>query len=56
LAPGFDLTTNVINGCSDLLLELFDQECGRHARTAMGVAATPLNCPVILSAEVAITR
>jgi hypothetical protein len=54
VAPGFDRTTNVINGCSDLLLELFGDPCGRHARTAMGVAATPLSCPVILAAEVAI--
>jgi hypothetical protein len=54
VAPGFDRTTNVINGCSDLLLELFGDTCGRHARTAMGVAATPLGCPVILAAEVAI--
>lgn len=56
VAPGFDRTTNVINGCSDLILELFGPECGRHARTAMGVAATPLSCPVILAAEVAVTR
>lgn len=56
VAPGFDRTTNVINGCSDLILELFGPECGRHARTAMGVAATPLNCPVILAAEVAVKR
>lgn len=53
-APGFDRTTNVINGCSDLIIRLFGPERGRHARTAMGVAATPLSCPVILAAEVAV--
>lgn len=53
-APGFDKTTNVLNGCSELLHDLFGPEAGRHARTAMGVAATPLNCPVILGAELAL--
>jgi len=52
-APGFDRTTNVVNGCSRLLCELFGEERGQHARTAMGVAATPLNCPVVLAAELA---
>ena len=56
VAPGFDRTTNVINGCSDLIIELFGPERGRHARTAMGVAATPLSCPVILAAEVAVKK
>lgn len=54
VAPGFDRTTNVMNGCSRLLLALFGPEVGRHARTAIGVAATPLRCPVIISAQVAL--
>lgn len=54
VAPGFDRTTNVINGCSRLFLELFGDDAGRHARTAMGVAATPLSCPVVIAAEFAI--
>lgn len=37
----------VINGASDLLVELFG-ETGRHARVAVGVAALPLNAPVEL--------
>jgi enamine deaminase RidA (YjgF/YER057c/UK114 family) len=53
-APGFDRTTTVINACSDLLLDLFGPEKGVHARTAMGVAATPLNCSVVIAAEVAL--
>jgi hypothetical protein len=53
-APGFDRTTNVINGCSDLIIDVFGPDIGRHARTAMGVAATPLSCPVIMAAEVAV--
>jgi len=55
VAPGFTQTTNVINGFSDLILELYGAEIGQHARTAIGVAQLPMNCPVIISAEVAIT-
>jgi enamine deaminase RidA (YjgF/YER057c/UK114 family) len=55
-APGFDRTTNVVNGCSRLVVELFGEEIGRHARTAMGVAATPLSCPVVIAAELALQR
>ena len=54
VAPGFERTTSVINGCSRLILELFGEEAGRHARTAMGVAATPLSCSVVIAAEFAI--
>ena len=54
VAPGFDRTTNVVNGCSGLIAELFGAEVGRHARTAMGVAATPLSCPVVIAAELAL--
>ena len=53
-APGFDRTTNVINGASRLIVELFGDGIGRHARTAMGVAATPLSCPAVIAAELAI--
>ena len=53
-APDFDRTPLVLNGCSDLLLDLFGPEIGRHARTAVGVAATPFSCPVLIQAEVAI--
>lgn len=54
VAPGFSQTTNVINGCSDLLLELYGSQVGRHARTAIGMAQLPLNLPVVIAAEVAI--
>ncbi|MEI9902872.1 MAG: RidA family protein [Asticcacaulis sp.] len=53
-SPGFDRTTNVINGASKVILDIFGEDIGRHARTAMGVAATPLSCPVVIAAEVAI--
>ncbi len=55
-APGFTQTTAVINGCSELILELYGPEVGKHARTAMGVATTPFGLPVIIAAEVEIDR
>ncbi|MGH7961720.1 MAG: RidA family protein [Candidatus Binatia bacterium] len=54
VAPGFTETTNVINGCSDLLLVLFGPEIGQHARTAIGMAQLPRNLPVVIAAEVAV--
>ncbi|KAK3325285.1 transcriptional regulator [Apodospora peruviana] len=52
VGDGFEgSTTAVINGCSRLLLEVFGEEKGRHARTAMGIKATPLSCPVVIAAE-----
>jgi len=44
----------VINGASNLLLEVFG-EAGRHARSAVGVKALPLNAPVELEILVEIT-
>jgi enamine deaminase RidA (YjgF/YER057c/UK114 family) len=55
VAPGFTNTTGVIDGCSELLLELFGAEIGMHARTAIGVAQLPLDSAVVLAAEVAIS-
>ena len=53
--PDFTLTTNVINGFSDLILELYGPEAGRHARMAPGLATLPLGVPVTIAAEVAIS-
>jgi enamine deaminase RidA (YjgF/YER057c/UK114 family) len=44
-APGFTGQPAVINGASELLLDVFG-EAGRHARSAVGVAALPINAPV----------
>jgi enamine deaminase RidA (YjgF/YER057c/UK114 family) len=52
--PGYPQTTNVINGFSDLILELYGREAGEHARIAVGMAALPLNTCVTIAAEVAI--
>ena len=50
-APGFVATPNVINGFSDLILNVFGQERGQHARSAIGVAELPFNIPVEIEAE-----
>lgn len=39
--PEFAAHPQVINGCSDLLVEVFGQEQGRHARSAIGVGSLP---------------
>lgn len=46
-AEGFVQQPAVINGASDLLVEIFG-EAGRHARVALGAAELPLNAPVEL--------
>ena len=45
-APGFDRQPAVINGFSDLILELFGPEVGAHARCAVGMDALPFGIPV----------
>ena len=45
VAPGFDSTPAVIDGCSDLLVEIFG-DAGRHARSAVGLAELPLGIAV----------
>jgi enamine deaminase RidA (YjgF/YER057c/UK114 family) len=44
--PGFMAIPAVINGASELLIKLFGEVNGKHARTAIGVAELPLNAPV----------
>ena len=43
--PSFTAISGVVNGASDLLVEAFG-DAGRHARSAIGVAALPLDSPV----------
>ena len=54
-APGFTQTPSVINGFSDLILELYGPEIGAHARSAVGLAELPLSIPVEIEAEVEIS-
>lgn len=51
-APGFQSMPAVINGFSDLILSVFGQERGQHARSAIGVAELPFGIPVEIEAEV----
>ena len=44
-APGFGDQPKVINGFSDLMVEVFGDD-GRHARSAVGMAELPSNIPV----------
>jgi enamine deaminase RidA (YjgF/YER057c/UK114 family) len=52
-APGFNLTPPVINGFSDLIIEIWG-EAGRHARSAIGAAELPFDMAVEVEAIVEI--
>jgi enamine deaminase RidA (YjgF/YER057c/UK114 family) len=51
--PGFFEIPQVINGCSDLMVDTFG-DAGRHARSAVGVYRLPLNFAVEVDAVVAV--
>ena len=53
-APGFNQLPSVINGFSDLILELYGADRGTHARSAVGMAELPFDIPVEIEAEVEI--
>jgi hypothetical protein len=52
-APGFGQNATVVNGFSDLIVELWG-DAGRHARSAPGQGPSPLNVPIIVDAVVAV--
>jgi enamine deaminase RidA (YjgF/YER057c/UK114 family) len=52
-APGFHDNAKVVNGFSDLIVELWG-DAGRHARSAPGQGPSPLNVPIIIDAVVAV--
>jgi hypothetical protein len=51
-APGFQQQPSVINGFSDLILEVFGPDVGAHSRSAVGMAELPFNLPVEIEGEV----
>ena len=51
-APGFSKLPSVINGFSDLILEVFGPAVGAHSRSAVGLAELPFDIPVEIEAEV----
>jgi hypothetical protein len=53
-APGFNQQPSVINGFSELILELYGSPRGAHVRSAVGMAELPFNIPVEIEGEVEI--
>lgn len=53
-APGFIRQPAVINGFSDLILQLWGEDAGAHARSAVGMAELPFGIPVEIEGEVEI--
>jgi enamine deaminase RidA (YjgF/YER057c/UK114 family) len=51
-APGFNRQPAVINGFTDLIIEVFGRERGAHARSAVGLAELPFRIPVEIEGEV----
>jgi len=45
-APGFTDQPKVINGFSDLMVDVFGEAVGKHARSAVGMAELPFGIPV----------
>ncbi len=54
-APNFHDNAKVVNGFSDLIVEIWG-DAGRHARSAPGQGPSPLNVPIIVDAVVAVTE
>lgn len=52
-APDFEDHPKVINGCSDLFVEVFG-DAGRHARSAVGMSSLPAGIPVEIEVIVAV--
>jgi hypothetical protein len=53
-APGFNRQPAVINGFSDLIIELWGASAGAHSRSAVGMAELPFDVPVEIEGEVEI--
>lgn len=54
VTPEFLMMPKVIDGASDLVLELFGPQKGCHARTAVGMASLPRGIAVEINAEFAV--
>jgi len=55
-AAGFHRQPAVINGFTDLIVEVFGPDVGAHARSAVGMAALPFDIPVEIEAEVELSQ
>jgi enamine deaminase RidA (YjgF/YER057c/UK114 family) len=54
VAPGTTQLAGVVNGFSELILEVFGRERGAHSRSAVGMAELPFGVAVEIEAEVEI--
>ena len=54
-APGFHDNSKVVNGFSDLIIEIWG-DAGRHARSSPGQGPSPLNVPIIVDSLVAVSE
>jgi enamine deaminase RidA (YjgF/YER057c/UK114 family) len=54
VAPNTPQLAGVINGFSNLIVEVFGPEIGKHSRSAVGMAELPFGVPVEIEAEVEI--
>ena len=54
-APDFNSQPEVINGFTDVIINVFGPGVGQHARSAVGLAALPFNIAVEIEAEVMIS-
>lgn len=53
--PGFIAAPGVVNGASELLIHIFGDVNGKHARSAIGVAELPLDAPVEIELTVEVS-
>lgn len=51
-APGFNRQPAVLNGFTQVIVEIFGVERGAHARSAVGMAELPFDIPVEIEGEV----
>jgi hypothetical protein len=56
VALGITQLAGVVNGFSELILEVFGRECGVHSRSAVGMSELPFGVAVEIEAEVEIER
>jgi enamine deaminase RidA (YjgF/YER057c/UK114 family) len=55
-ADSFHDQHKVVNGCSDLMIEVFGEDRGKHARSAIGTNSLPLNISVEIEAIVRVKK
>jgi enamine deaminase RidA (YjgF/YER057c/UK114 family) len=51
VTPDFDQIAEVVNGASQVMLDVFGPEVGAHCRTAVGAASMPFNAAAEVEAE-----